>query len=143
MLHELDILEAGRIADLALDARKVRDRLLEEVPEADLGEPVSERGEHNPAAGIMLDTLLAEPEFVALRQALAVLPRDIREKLWVVTRIGRGDVAISDWEPAIGETSALTDEDIVTGLLDEPDLHECLRKGLYVLGAARTPGDAG
>ena len=39
MLHELDVLEAKQIADLASDARKVRDRLLEEVPDEKLGEP--------------------------------------------------------------------------------------------------------
>ena len=32
MLHEPDVLEARQIADLAADARRVRDRLLEKVP---------------------------------------------------------------------------------------------------------------
>ena len=39
MLHALEVLEARRIADMARDARKVRDRLLEKVADADLGEP--------------------------------------------------------------------------------------------------------
>jgi hypothetical protein len=143
MLHELEVLELRHIAHLALDARNVRDRLLEKVPEADMGEPIPGRGEHNPSAGIVLNGVLsAEPEFVALRQAIAALTRDIRVKLWVATRIGRGDLAILDWERAIGEASALTDDDIVAGLLDEPDLHELLRKGLYMLGAATPPGEA-
>jgi hypothetical protein len=144
MLHELEALEAGHIADLALDARKVRDRLLEKVADADLGEPPPARGEHNPSGSVVLNGVLAaEPEFVALREAIAALPRDIREKLWVVTQIGRGDLAILGWDEAIGAASALTDDDIVANLLEEPDLHNYLRKGLYALGAATLPGDAG
>jgi hypothetical protein len=50
MLFELDVLEIRGIADVALDARKVRDRLLEKVPESDLGEPKPAPGEHNPTA---------------------------------------------------------------------------------------------
>jgi len=55
MLYELEVLEARRIADLAMDARKLRDRLVEKVPDADLGEPVPARGEHNPTGSIILD----------------------------------------------------------------------------------------
>ncbi|HTR15863.1 MAG TPA: DUF3775 domain-containing protein [Acetobacteraceae bacterium] len=144
MLHELDILEARRIAALAAEARKVRDRLLEKVPEADLGEPTPARGKHTPAHNLMLDDLLAaEPEFAALREAITSCTRDIREKLWVVTQIGRDELAPADWEAAIAEASAMTDDDIVSGLLGEPDLHNDLSKGLYALGAATLPGDAG
>jgi hypothetical protein len=39
MLYELQVLETWRIADLALDVRKIGDVLLEKVPEAGLGEP--------------------------------------------------------------------------------------------------------
>lgn len=137
MLQELEALEARHIADLALDARKVRDRLLEKVPDADLGEPVPARGEHNPSGSIVLNGVVAiEPEFVALREALTALPRDILEKLWVVAQIGRGDVAILGWEAALTEASVLGDDDIVTSMVGEADLHEHLRKGLYQLGAA-------
>jgi hypothetical protein len=144
MLHALEVLEARRIADMARDARKVRDRLLEKVADTDLGEPQPARGEHNPASSVALDGVLAaEPEFVALREAIAALPRDIREKLRVVMQLGRGDLGILDWNDAIGATSALTDDDIAANLLGEADLHDYLRKGLYALGAATLPGDAG
>lgn len=142
MLHELEALEARHIADLALDARKVRDRLLEKVPDAQLGEPVPARGEHNLSGSIALNGFLAaEPEFVALREAVTALPRDIREKLWVVVQVGRGDVAILGWDEALAGASALTDDDIVATMVGEPDLHEYLRKGLYELGAAELPGE--
>jgi hypothetical protein len=139
MLHELEILEARHIADLAWDARRVRDRLLEKVPDSQLGEPVPARGEHNPSGSIALNSVLAaEPECVALHAAIAALPRDIRDKLWVVAQIGRGDVAILDWDETLAGASALSDDDIVAGMVAEPDLHEHLRKGLYELGAAES-----
>jgi hypothetical protein len=142
MLHELDVLEARHIADLALDARKVRDRLLEKVPEVDLGEPVAARGEHNPNSSVMLNGVLdTEPAFVALQQAISALPREIREKLWVVARTGRGDVTVRDWEETISSASMLTNDDIAADLLGDPDLHDHLRKGLYELGATSLPGD--
>jgi hypothetical protein len=143
MLHELEVLEARRIAHLAEDARGIRDLLLEKVPDADLGELEPARGPHIPVGTIALNGLLAgKPEFVALREALASLPRDIREKLWVVTQIGRGDVAVLHWEKAKDTASLLTEDDILVNMLGEPDLHDYLRKGLYMLGVATLPGDA-
>lgn len=142
MLHELEALEARHIADLALDARKVRDRLLEKVRDAQLGEPVPARGEHNPSGSIALNGVLAaEPEFVALREAIAALPRGIQEELWMVAQVGRGDVAILDWDEAQAGASALSDDEIVVSMVAEPDMHEHLRKGLYELGAAEFPGE--
>jgi hypothetical protein len=143
MLHELDVLEARSIAELALDARKVRDRLLEKIADAYLDEPVPTKGEHNPLGGIVLDDVLAEePEFVALRGAIVALPREIKEKILVVTRIGRGDFAARDLNAAIDAASAFTDDDIAASLLGEPDLHELLQKGLYML-RSRAPRDEG
>jgi hypothetical protein len=139
MLHELEVLEAQRIADLAEDASKVRDRLLEKVPDADLGELEPARGPHSSVRTIALNGVLArKPEFVALREAIASLPRDVREKLWVVTQIGRGDVAVLDWKQANDTASSLTEADIQANMLGEPDLHDCLRKGLYMLDARRS-----
>jgi hypothetical protein len=143
MLHELEVLEARRIADLALDARKVRDRLLEKVRAADLGEPTPARGEHNPAGELVLNGLLAnQPAVVALSNAIAELPRDIRLQLWVVMQVGHGDIGILDWDDAMAAALQLTDDDIVADMVGEADLHEWLRKGLYVVGAATLPGDA-
>lgn len=141
MLHELDILEAQNIADLALDARKVRDRLLEEIPDADLGEPVPSRGQHNAGSEIVLDDVLATAaEFVVLRDAIDALPGEIKRKILIVSRVGRGELTILDWDAALEAASALSDDDIVVELLAESDLHDVLRKGLYAMGAA-APGD--
>ena len=48
MFHEPDVLEARQIADLAADARRVRDRLLEKEPDGKLGEPMSGAGRTQP-----------------------------------------------------------------------------------------------
>ena len=142
-LYELEVLEARHIADLAAEARKVRDLLLEKVPDADLGEPNPARGEHNPAGRLVLDGVLArKPEFVALRQAILDLPRDIREKLWVVMQIGRGDAAVLDWDVALATAQVLSDDDIAENLWSAVDLVNWLHKGLYELRVAAVPGDA-
>lgn len=143
MLHELDVLEVQNIADLALAARKVRDHMLEKIADVDLGEPVPARGEHNPGHDVALNGVLAgQAEFIALREALIALPREIREKTWVISQIGRGDRAILDWNTSLDAASRLGDDNIVGDLLGEPDLHDLLRKGLYALGAATGVGDA-
>ncbi len=142
MLYELDILEARRIAELALEAREVRDRLLEKVKDDDLGEPVPVRGEHNPSRNVVLDSALDNnPAFVTLREAIAGLPRDIRDKLWVVTQIGGGQRAILDWDGTVLEAAALPDHDLLAFMLGEPDLHDSLQKGLYMLGVSKTLSD--
>jgi len=80
--------------------------------------------------------LVGAPEYLALRDAVAGLPRDIREKLWAVAETGRGQFAIMNWEIAVAEASGLSDAAIAARLLEDPDLHDVLRKGLYELGAA-------
>jgi hypothetical protein len=142
MLYELEVLEVRRIADLALELRKVRDQLLENVPEKELGEPPPARGEHNPGAEVPVEeSLQFRPEFIALRDAIAELPREIRQKLWAVREIGRGRFAARQFEQALAAAEALSDAEIAADLLGEPDLHEQCHKGLYALGAAELPGD--
>lgn len=144
LLHELEVLEVRRIADLAAEARRIRDLLLEKVPEADLGEPVPAHGERDPAGSLALSAVLAtKPEYVVLRQAVAQLPRNIREKLWAVMQVGRGNATILDWDDTLATASALSDADLADTMVAAPDLHTCLQKGLYELGVATLPGDGG
>lgn len=67
---------------------------------------------------------------------------DIRELLWAVIQVGRGDAAIVDWDKVLATGSALSDDDIADNMVSEPDLENCLHKGLYELGVARAAGDA-
>lgn len=141
MLHELEALETCRIADLAADAKKIRDRLLQKVPRNAFAEPKPARGEHDPAHDFPLDDVLArKPEFVALRQAITELPREIRQAVWAVMEIGRGSFSADEWDQAMAQVSPLGDIEVVAALADEPDLHDCLRKGLYALGMVPRAG---
>jgi hypothetical protein len=132
MLHEVELLEAKRIAELAADVRAVRDRLLQKVRASELGEPKPARGKHNPASALVLDDLLAaEPAFVQLHDAIAALPREIREKLWTLMEIGRGNRTPQDFAAAQERIATAPDSEIIADLMSEPDLDACLRKALY------------
>jgi hypothetical protein len=115
VLYVLDVLEARRmlgtrrVAVLAGEARKVRDSMLEELPAASLGQLERAPGAHNSAASFTLNDVLArKPEFIALRRAIVELPRDMRELLWAVMQIGRGDAAIVAWDKVLATGSTLT-----------------------------------
>lgn len=136
-LHEIEVLEARRIAELAAAAREARDQALTPVPEAELGEPRPARGEHHPAGALSFGALPDDaPTRRALREAIEGLPPDIRRKLWVVMRTGCGDYARRDWDEALALTDTMSEESIVSDLADEVDLHDRLLKGLYEIGAA-------
>ena len=142
MLHELEVLETRRIADLALDVRKLRRRTAGESSKSQISVSRGRTRRTQSRRRVPLNSVLeARPEFVAPQEAIVALPREIREKLWVVARIGRGDGTAADWEQTICLASLLTDGALAVDLLDEPDLHDYLSKGLYELGAAKLPGD--
>jgi hypothetical protein len=141
MLHEIEILEARHIAELAAAARDARNQALMAVPEAELGEPRPARGQHHPAGALGFGAMPAEmPAYQALRQAIEGLPSDIRRKLWVAMRIGCGDYARGDWDEALTAAGVMSDANIINDLADEVDLHDRLMKGLYEIGAAEFPG---
>jgi hypothetical protein len=137
MLHEIEILEARRIAELAAAARDARDKALAPVPEAELGEPQPARGQHHPGGELSFDALPKDAlARRALRQAVEDLPSDIRRKIWAAMRVGRGDYAKGDWDEAMKAAGNLSDETVVNDLVEEVDLHDKLMKGLYEIGAA-------
>lgn len=140
MLYEIEILEARRIAELAAAAREVRDHTLSPVPEEELGEIPPARGEHHPAGALGFAALAPEePAYRALCEALAGLLPDIRRKLWAVMRIGSGDYARGNWDEAMAAADALSDERVLSDLVEEVDLHDKLTKGLYEIGPAAPP----
>jgi hypothetical protein len=140
MLHEIEILEAHRIADLAAAAREARDRALTPVAEAQLGEIPPARGEHHAAGGLGFEAVpVSEPAHRVFREALDGLPADMRRKLWAVMRTGCGDYARGDWQRVLAAAEAISDEGIVGDLAEEVDLHDKLMKGLYEIGAALPP----
>jgi hypothetical protein len=81
-----------------------------------------------------------EPAHRALREAIEGLLPDIRRKLWVVMRTGRGDYSRADWDRAITGAENVSDETITGDLAEDVDLHDELMKGLYEVGAAAQTG---
>jgi hypothetical protein len=137
MLRQLTADQAHQIAALAKTAREARDAILDNVPEEDLGEPPVARGEHNPAASLGLDPLAPnDPAITALRQALVALGPAARSELFVLMRMGQGDFAICDWDRALSESELLGDETVTAAIIEDPDLHHHVTKGLYEVGSS-------
>jgi hypothetical protein len=135
MLKKLTADQAHQIAALAKAARQARDTILDNVPDEDFGVPPVARGEHNPTASLGFDPLPADdPTRVALRQAVSSLSSESRSELYVLMRMGQGAFAILDWDRALSEAALLGDETVTGAILEEPDLHNRITKGLYEIG---------
>ena len=136
MLRGMNKDQAYFIALLAQVARVQRDKLLGNVAENDLGGTKSSRGEHNPTALLGFEPLPADAEqMTALREAISALTPEGRAELYVLTRVGQGDLAAQDWDRGLDE-AALLGEPAVGTLLDDPDPHDYLVKGLYEMERA-------
>ena len=132
MLRQLSTEQVRRIAALAKNARDVRDAMLDNVPEEDLGEPSAARGEHNPTAGFGFDPLPPDdPAITVLRQALIDLGPAARSELYVMMRMGQGDFAAGNWDRGLSEVELLGDEKVTAAIIEDPDLHDHITKGLY------------
>lgn len=135
MLRELTVEQARQIAALAKTARAALDVILDNVPEEDLGVPPPARGEHNPAGTLGFDPLpLDDPDLIELRATVSALVPAARSELFVLMRMGQGDLAICDWDRGLSEAALLGEDTVLASLTEDPDLHEHLSKALYELG---------
>jgi len=136
MLREMNKSQAYFIALLAQVARIQRDRLLGNVAENELGGTKSSRGEHNPTAQLGFEPLSADAEqLTALCEAVNALTPEGRAELYALTRVGQGDLAARDWDRGLTD-AALLGESAAAAVLDDPDLHDHLVKGLYEMERA-------
>lgn len=132
MLKDLNVDQARFLALLARTARTQRDALLGNVAEADLDGLTAGRGEHNPTAELGLEPPSAEAsETGALRDAIASLSARARQELYALMRIGQGRLAAKKWHRGLTEAEALGDSAITAAIIDDPDLHDHIAKGLY------------
>jgi hypothetical protein len=132
MLKALNPDQARFIALLANAARVQRDELLGNVAEDDLADGKAARGEHNPTAALGFAPLTEDASQIkALREAIAALPSAERAELYALMRVGQGDLAIRKWYRGIAEAARLGDETVMASLLEDPDLHDHIAKGLY------------
>ncbi|NGO56178.1 DUF3775 domain-containing protein [Allomesorhizobium camelthorni] len=132
MLKDLNVDQARFIALLAKAARMQRDTLLGNVPEEDLGELTPARGEHNPAAGLGFEPLPPDAsQTVLLSEAIASLSERARRELYTLVRVGQGHVAARKWYRGLSEAGTLGEDMITAAILEDPDLHDHITKGLY------------
>ncbi len=134
MLRELSVDQAKFVAILAKAARTERDEFLAKVAEKDINGVQSAKGEHNPIAQLGFEQLPpGASQASALREAVVTLSPGARSELYVLTRIGQGHLAVQKWHRGVTEATGLGDEAATAALLDDPDLHDHLLKGLYEL----------
>jgi hypothetical protein len=132
MLKDLNADQARFIAILARTARAQRDSLLGNVAEANLMELKPARGEHNPTAALGFEPLSPEaPQTAALGEAVAMLSETARRELYALMRIGQGHLAVKKWNRGLSEAKLLGDSTVTSALMEDPDLHDHVTKGLY------------
>ena len=133
MLKDLHVDQARFIALLANTARAQRDALLGNVAEDDLDGPMPGRGEHNPTAELGVEPLPADASrpAAALREAISSLPEPARRELYALMRIGQGHLAAKQWHRGLSEAEMLGDNATTAAIIDDPDLHHHVGKGLY------------
>src|SRR5665647_74614 len=133
MLKDLHVDQARFIALLANSARAQRDALLGNVAENDLDGPTPGRGEHNPTAELGVEALPADVSqpAAALREAISSLSEPARRELYALMRIGQGHLAAKKWDRGLSEAEMLGDNAITAAIIDDPDLHDHVMKGLY------------
>lgn len=133
MLKDLHVDQARFIALLANTARAQRDALLGNVAEDDLDGPTPGRGEHNPTAELGVEPLPADASkpAAALCEAINSLSEPARRELYALMRIGQGHLAAKKWDRGLSEAEILGDNVITAAIIDDPDLHDHVTKGLY------------
>ncbi len=132
MLKDLNLDQARFVALLARAARAERDAMLGHGPDQDLSRTTPARGERNPTAALGFDPLPAQDrQLVALRDALAALTPAARSELYVLMRIGQGHLAADKWHRGLQEAQALGDTTVAGTLIENPDLHDHVLKGVY------------
>jgi hypothetical protein len=132
MLKDLNRDQAEFVAVLARAVRAQRDSSITEVREADLAEPKPVRGEHNPMGRLGFVALPEDAQqLTMLREAVDSLTPAGRSELYALMRLGQGDLAVKKWHRGLTEASTLGDDTVTAALLEDPDLHDHLMKGLY------------
>jgi len=134
MLNDLNVDQARFIALLAKAARAERDAMLGHGPDSNLSpkEATPTRGERNPSAELGFDPLSEQnSQLSGLRDALATLTESARSELYVLMRIGQGHLAAKKWHRGLQEAQSLGEAAVAGALIEDPDLHDHLLKGLY------------
>ena len=132
VLKDLNVDQARFVGLLAKAARAERDAMLGHGPDKDLNETAATRGERNPTAALGFDPLPGQDsQLRALRDALDALTETARSELYVLMRIGQGHLSAKKWHRGIEEAQSLGDTTVAGAIIEDPDLHDHILKGLY------------
>jgi hypothetical protein len=135
MLKHLSVEKARFISFVANIARMQRDAMLGNVAERDLGGLTPARGEHNPMVDLGVEPLpddIARPS-AKLREAVNSLSELARRELYTLMRIGQGHLAAKKWRQGLSDAELLGDSAVAAAVVDDPDLHDHISKGLYAI----------
>jgi hypothetical protein len=133
MLKDLHVDQARFIALLAKNARMQRDALIGHAADDGLDGGTPARGEHNPTVELGVEPLppdAAQPA-ATLGEAITTLPEPARRELYALMRIGQGHLAAKTWHRGVSEAETLGDSATTAAIIDDPDLHDHIMKGLY------------
>jgi hypothetical protein len=72
-----------------------------------------------------------DPAVAALQQTLGALQPGARSELFVLMRMGQGDLGINDWDRGLSEAELLGDQTVTAAMIEDLDLHDHVTKGLY------------
>jgi uncharacterized protein DUF3775 len=132
MLKDLNVDQARFIATLADAARAQRDAHLGRVRERALAEPKPVRGEHNPTAALAFEPLpTSDVQLSALQEAVNALSPPARREVYALMRIGQGHLSTKRWHRGLVEAESLGNDSVTAAIMEDPDLHHHIAKGLY------------
>jgi uncharacterized protein DUF3775 len=132
MLKDLNTDQARFVALLAKAARAERDAMLGHGPDRTLNEAAATRGERSPTAALGFDPLPADnTQLKALHDALESLSVEARSELYVLMRVGQGQIAARQWHRGLQDAQLLGDTLLAAALIEDPNLHDHVLKGLY------------
>ena len=135
MLETLSKRRVRKIAELAREARRVRDELLRGTGEEVPGEPEQAKGERDRIGAGGFDVPGERNAAVrALRAAIDDLKPEARFELFALMRIGQGEIAAGDWERGVMEAEGFGDQGLEEALADDIDLQIHLDRALYAIG---------
>jgi Protein of unknown function (DUF3775) len=90
------------------------------------------RGDHNPTATLSFDPVTAtDSRAAALRETVATLSPIARWELYTLMRIGQSHLAAKKWHRGLFRSRNAREETITAAIVEDPDLHDHLTKGLY------------
>jgi hypothetical protein len=132
MLEHLNVDQARFIAILADSARAQQNAHLGHIREEELAEPKPVRGERDPTPNLAFEPLAASDlQLSALREAVAALSPSARRELYALMRIGQGHLAAKKWHGGLTEAEGLGDDTVTGAIVEDPNLHDHITKGLY------------